>query len=84
VTYRPSPYPINHPNAAQMDQNRQSQPSPVQVKYEDRREMHPHQHHMYQNSRTPYYPEGSGQAIPQPQYSQQPQMGQWAGQSHGS
>ena len=82
VPYRPNPYPVTHPSASQMDQSRQSQPSP-EVKYEDRREMQ-QQHQMYQTSRSPYYPEGASQAIPQPQYSQQPQMGQWAGQSHGA
>ncbi|KAJ9609103.1 Global transcription regulator sge1 [Cladophialophora chaetospira] len=83
VPYRPSPYP-GHPNAGQMEQTRQGQPSPVHVKYEDRREPPPQQHPMYQSPRTPYYPDGAGQALSQPQYSQQPQMSQWASQSHGA
>lgn len=84
VPYRPNPYPISHPNSAQMDQTRQSQPSPGQVKYDDRREPAPQQPQMYQSPRTSYYPESAGQPISHPQYSQQPQMGQWAGQSHSA
>lgn len=81
VPYRPNAYPVNS-TATQMDHSRQSQPSPGHLKYEDRREPGQPQSQMYQSPRTPYYPEGAGQALPQPQYSQQPQLGHWAGQSH--
>ncbi|KAH0844220.1 hypothetical protein AYO21_06252 [Fonsecaea monophora] len=76
VPYRPSPYAVTHGNGAQMDQSRQSQPSPTQVKYEDRRDPAPQPAPMYQSPRTPYYPDTASQAIPQPQYPQ------WAGQAH--
>jgi Gti1/Pac2 family transcription factor len=84
VPYRPNSYPLTHGNAGALDQSRQSQASPVQAKYEDRREPQPQQHQMYQNSRSPYYPEGPGQPIAQSQYAHAPQMGQWTGQSHGA
>lgn len=81
VPYRPNPYPVNA-NPAQIDHTRQSQPSPNQMKFEDRRESGPQQSQLYQSPRTPFYPEGAAQTLPQPPYSQQPPMGQWAGQSH--
>ncbi|KAI1628796.1 Gti1/Pac2 family-domain-containing protein [Exophiala viscosa] len=81
VPYRSSPYPVNTA-APQMDHTRQSQPSPNQIKYEDRRESGQQPSQTYQSPRAPYYPEGAGQQIPQPQYSQPPQMAQWTPQPH--
>lgn len=78
VPYRPSPYPSN---PSSMDHARQSQPSPNQLKYEDRRESGQPSSQLYPSPRTPYYPDGAGQPIAQSQYSQPSQMGQWAGQN---
>ncbi|KIX06408.1 uncharacterized protein Z518_04384 [Rhinocladiella mackenziei CBS 650.93] len=80
VPYRPSPYPVNT-SPAQMDHTRQSQPSPHEMKYDDRRDSGKPQSQLYQSPRQPYYQDGAGQPIAPPPYPQQPQMGQWAGQN---
>ncbi|EXJ85535.1 hypothetical protein A1O1_05899 [Capronia coronata CBS 617.96] len=79
--YRTSPYSVNT-SASHMDHTRQSQPSGPELKYEDRRDSGPQQAQLYQSPRTPYYPDATGQPIPQPHYSQQSHMGQWAAQNH--
>ncbi|ETI28358.1 hypothetical protein G647_00807 [Cladophialophora carrionii CBS 160.54] len=84
VPYRPSPYPVHHSAPAQLDQTRQSQHSPVHVKYEDRRDQAPPQSQMYQSTRTGFYGEAASQVMHQPQYSQQPPIPQWVGQGHSA
>lgn len=81
VPYRANHYPVNssQPN---MDHARQSQPSPTQVKYEDRRESSQQPSHLYHGSRPGYYPDGAGQSMGSSQYSQPGQLGQWQGQNH--
>ncbi|EXJ92532.1 hypothetical protein A1O3_01084 [Capronia epimyces CBS 606.96] len=81
IPYRSSSYSVNT-NVSQMDHSRQSQPSAVEVKYEDRRESGQQQTQLYQSPRTPYYTDGAVPPLSQPHYSQQPHLGQWAAQSH--
>lgn len=81
VSYRTSQYPVNS-TASPMDHPRQSQPSPSQVKYDDRREPGQQPSHLYQSPRSGYYPDGGGQPISQSHYSQPPQLSQWGGSSH--
>ncbi|KEF58081.1 uncharacterized protein A1O9_06004 [Exophiala aquamarina CBS 119918] len=78
--YRANHYPVN-PSHTAMDQSRQSQPSPTQVKYEDRRDSNQQSSHLY-GSRPGYYPDGAGQSMGSSQYSQPGQLGQWQGQNH--
>lgn len=77
--YRANHYPVNSGQPT-MDHSRQGQPSPTQVKYEDRRESSQQPPHLYQGSRPGYYPDG--QAMGASQYSQPGQLGQWQGQNH--
>lgn len=77
VSYRSSPYAVPT-TTTQMDQSRQSQPSPIS----DRREQGQQPSQLYQSPRAPYYPEGTTQALPPAQYSQPPHMPQWPGQTH--
>merc|ERR1712098_854912 len=67
VSYRSSPYAVPT-TTTQMDQSRQSQPSPIS----DRREQGQQPSQLYQSPRAPYYPEGTTQALPPAQYSQPP------------
>jgi Gti1/Pac2 family transcription factor len=77
-------YPSTHASTAQMDQARQTQPSPTQMKYEERRDTQSQPSQLYQNQRAPYYPENAAPPMSQSQYSQPQQMGHWAGQTHSS
>lgn len=80
VPYRPSPYPMTS-SASQIDPHRQPQQSPLNMKYEDRRDTNQHTSQMYASPRAPYY-DGSSQHMQQPQYGQgPPQMGQWSSSS---
>lgn len=81
VPYRANQYPVNS-NPTSMDHSRQGQPSPVQVKYDDRREPGQQTSHLYQSPRTGYYPDGGAQPIAPSQYSQAPQLSQWGAASH--
>ncbi|KAK5223540.1 Global transcription regulator sge1 [Exophiala xenobiotica] len=77
VSYRSSPYAVAT-NTNQIDQSRQSQPSPIS----DRREQGQQPSQLYQSPRAPYYPAGTAHTLPPAQYSQPPHMPQWPGQSH--
>jgi len=81
VPYRANHYPVN-PSHTAMDHSRQGQPSPTQVKYEDRRDSNQQPSQIYHGSRPGYYPDGAGQSMGSSQYSQPGQLGQWQGQNH--
>lgn len=80
VPYRPSPY--MGPGQSPIDGHRPSEPSPVHMKYEERREPAQQPNQMYDTSRGPYYGGGSTPQMHQAPYSQTPAMTQWSGPGH--
>ena len=80
VAYRPSPY--MGPGQSPIDSHRPSEPSPVQMKYEDRRESGQQPGPMYDTARAPYYGGGSTPQMHQAPYSQPQPMSQWSGAAH--
>jgi hypothetical protein len=81
MPYRTTPYPVST-NLSPIEPSRHSQPSPTQIKYEDRRESGHPPPQIYQSSQSPYYADGARQSIGQQQYSQHPPLSQWGGQHH--
>ncbi|KAG9777950.1 Global transcription regulator sge1 [Exophiala dermatitidis] len=81
VPYRTASYPVST-STPQIDHARQTQSSPTEIKYEDRRDSAPQQTQMYQSTRAPYYADGAGQPMPQPHYPPHTHLGQWATQNH--
>lgn len=80
VPYRPSPY--MGPGASPIDSHRPNDPSPVHMKYEERREPAPQPSPMYDNSRAPYYPGATTPQMSQAPYPQNPPLSQWSGSGH--
>ena len=77
MPYRPS-NPYGMPGPGSMDGHRQSEPSPVHMKYEDRRESGQSQSQMYPSPRQ-YYPDHHSAGS---YTSSAPPISQWSGSGH--
>ena len=81
MPYRPNPYSMT--STPSMDGQRQSEPSPVHMKYEDRRDSGPQNSQMYPSPRPGYYGDGAPPQMHQAPYTPNPpQLSQWPSQGH--
>lgn len=83
VPYRSNPYPVTS-TAPALEPQRQNQPSPNHLKYEDRRDSAHQGSQLFSSSRSAYYSDASAQAMPKSQYTPGPPMGHWTGPGHAS